>query len=56
MDGDVDDLVGLLEEMAAGGETLTPEMLNYADPSGRVRSLLRDRLHYVTKSYVISDA
>ena len=37
MDGDVDDLVALLEEMAAAGETLTPDMLNYADASGRVR-------------------
>ncbi len=36
MDGDVEDLVALLEEMARAGETLTPQMLNYADSSGRV--------------------
>jgi len=35
-DGDVEDLVALLEEMARADETLTPNMLNYADPSGRV--------------------
>jgi hypothetical protein len=36
MDGDVDDLMGLMEEMARSGETLTAEMLNYPDQSGRV--------------------
>lgn len=37
IDGDVDDLVQLLEEMAKDGEMLTPEMLNCPDQSGRVR-------------------
>ena len=35
-DGDVDDLVALLEDMAEAGETLTANMLNYPDASGRV--------------------
>ena len=34
--GDVDDLVRLMEEMAANGETLTKEMLNCPDNTGRV--------------------
>ena len=36
MDGDIDDLVQLLEEMAQGGETLSIEMLNCPDSTGRV--------------------
>lgn len=36
IDGDVEDLVLLLEDMARAGETLTKEMLNYPDNSGRV--------------------
>lgn len=36
LEGDVEDLVGLLEEMANRGETLSEEMLNYPDQSGRV--------------------
>ena len=36
MDGDVDDLVHLLELMAQAGETLGMDMLNYADHTGRV--------------------
>eukprot|EP00094_Tigriopus_californicus_P011980 TCALIF_11574-PA protein Name:"Protein of unknown function" AED:0.23 eAED:0.23 QI:0/0.33/0/0.75/1/1/4/0/317 len=35
IDGDVEDLVLLLEDMARAGETLTKEMLNYPDNSGR---------------------
>ena len=37
MDGDLEDLVALLEDMAAQGETLTSHILNYTDQSGRVR-------------------
>ena len=36
MDGDIEDLVQLLEEMAQAGETLSVEMLNCADSTGRV--------------------
>ena len=36
MDGDVEDMVQLLEEMAAAGETLDSDMLNCADSTGRV--------------------
>ena len=36
MDGDIDDLVQLLEEMAQAGETLSIEMLNCPDGTGRV--------------------
>ena len=36
MDGDLEDLVALLEEMARQGETLTESILNYPDQSGRV--------------------
>ena len=36
MDGDVEDMVQLLEEMAAAGETLGSDMLNCADCTGRV--------------------
>ena len=39
IDGDADDLVALLEEMAADGEALSEEMLNYPDQSGRVSQL-----------------
>ena len=42
VDGDVEDLVQLLEEMARVGETLTPEILNFADNSGRVSANLRN--------------
>ncbi len=38
VDGDVEDLVQLLEEMARAGETLSPDILNCVDPSGRVRN------------------
>ncbi len=41
MDGDVEDLVGLLEELARGGEALTAAMLNMPDQSGRVRQHYR---------------
>ena len=37
MDGDIEDLVQLLEEMAQAGETLSNEMLNCADSTERVR-------------------
>lgn len=37
IDGDVEDLVQLLEEMARAGETLGPDILNCLDPTGRVR-------------------
>ena len=47
IDGDVDDLVALLEEMAKAGEVLTPEILNYADPSGRVRQKVVIRNLYI---------
>ena len=36
IDGDVEDLVQLLEEMARAGETLRPDILNCIDTSGRV--------------------
>ena len=36
VDGDIEDLVQLLEEMAQAGETLSVEMLNCADSTGRV--------------------
>ena len=36
MDGDIEDLVQLLEEMAQAGETLGADMLNCADTTGRV--------------------
>ena len=36
MDGDIEDLVQLLEEMAQAGETLSTEMLNCADSTDRV--------------------
>ena len=39
MDGDIEDLVQLLEEMAQAGETLSTEMLNCADSTDRVRKL-----------------
>ncbi len=54
MDGDVDDLVALLEEMAAAGETLTPDMLNYADASGRVRRKKRIRCTIFGQGFVES--
>ena len=38
IDGDVEDVVQLLEEMARAGETLGPEILNCVDSSGRVSS------------------
>lgn len=38
MDGDVEDLVQLLEDMARMGETLTPDIVNLPDQSGRVSS------------------
>ena len=37
LDGDVEDLVQLFEEMARIGEPITPVMLNIPDASGRVR-------------------
>ena len=40
MDGDIEDLVQLLEEMAQAGETLSTEMLNCADSTDRVRKYL----------------
>ena len=40
MDGDIEDLVQLLEEMAQAGETLSVDMLNCADSTGRVRSYI----------------
>ena len=43
IDGDVEDLVALLEEMAANGETLNEDMLNYPDQSGRVSKRLGSR-------------
>ena len=36
IDGDVEDLVGLMEDMARAGETLGPDMLNCIDATGRV--------------------
>ncbi len=54
MDGDVDDLVALLEEMAAAGETLTPDMLNYADASGRVRRKKRIRCTILGQGFLES--
>ena len=36
IDGDVEDLDQLLEEMARAGETLGPEILNCLDHTGRV--------------------
>ena len=36
MEGDIEDLVQLLEEMAQAGETLGVDMLNCADSTGRV--------------------
>jgi hypothetical protein len=36
VDGDVEDLVQLLEEMARAGETLGPDIINCVDNSGRV--------------------
>lgn len=36
IDGDVEDLVGLMEDMARAGETLGPDMLNCVDSTGRV--------------------
>ena len=39
MDGDIEDLVQLLEEMAQAGETLSTEMLNCADSTDRVRMI-----------------
>lgn len=41
LEGDVEDLVGLMEDMARAGEALTRDMLNYADQSGRVSGSLR---------------
>ena len=35
-DGDIEDLVSLLEDMARAGETLGPDMLNCVDSTGRV--------------------
>ena len=50
IDGDVEDLVALLEEMAADGEALSEEMLNYPDQSGRVSQLHSDKvLHYFVR-------
>ena len=40
MDGDIDDLVQLLEEMAQAGETLSIEMLNCPDGTGRVSNYI----------------
>ena len=45
IDGDVEDLVALLEEMAANGETLNEEMLNYPDQSGRVSARTRGGIY-----------
>ena len=42
IDGDVEDVVQLLEEMARAGETLGPEILNCVDSSGRVSSSRED--------------
>ena len=42
IDGDVEDVVQLLEEMARAGETLGPEILNCVDSSGRVSSPRED--------------
>jgi hypothetical protein len=39
LDGDVEDLVQLFEEMARIGQPIKPEMLNLPDASGRVRKL-----------------
>ena len=36
IDGDVEDLVVLLEDMAKHGEMLTPDLINLPDASGRV--------------------
>ena len=36
IDGDVEDLVCLLEDMARVGEVLTPEIINLTDSSGKV--------------------
>ena len=36
LDGDVEDLVQLFEEMARIGEPILPDMLNLPDASGRV--------------------
>ena len=40
MDGDIDDLVQLLEEMAQAGEMLSIEMLNCPDGTGRVSNYI----------------
>ena len=40
IDGDVEDLVCLLEDMARVGEMLTPEIINLTDSSGKVTTTL----------------
>ena len=39
IDGDIEDLVQLLEQLARAGETLGPDDLNCSDGSGRVSQL-----------------
>ena len=45
--------VALLEEMAANGETLNEEMLNYPDQSGRVSERLITSLFHRFTQFVI---
>ena len=47
MDGDIEDLVQLLEEMAQAGETLSVEMLNCADSTGRVSKKMKKVIFFL---------
>ena len=53
IDGDVEDLVQLLEEMARAGETLRPDILNCIDTSGRVSFCFVLLIQYI---YFLSSA
>ena len=53
MDGDIEDLVQLLEEMAQAGETLSAEMLNCADSTDRVSAFFLLQKYFKTMMELI---
>ena len=55
IDGDIEDLVQLLEQLARAGETLGPDDLNCSDGSGRVSQILNFSFGIFTSAAVDLD-